>query len=220
MWILPTMNRPEQCRDVIDHLVRHGMSTPGRIIVNGRQQEDAYRQIKLPNQWEMEVLPENIGICGVLNKTFREYPYEAWYGVICDDEFVFTDEWDKKLIASAEQWNIAHGCDGWRSTNRIHTYPTIGGDLIRALGWMALPGLWKWYVDDVWELIARDFGLRRHCLNVKTQHRHPENGLAVQDETYLIGNSRTQRDYEVFQDWKQNEYPTLSRRLQEIMIPS
>ena len=198
-------------------MVGCGLSTPGRVIVNGPDQIEAYRNLRLPENWSLIELPENIGICGALNWAFRLYHSEPWYGMACDDELVFTPGFDKILINAAGRWNCAHGDDGWRSSYRLWGFLTIGGDLLRSAGWWALPGLWHWYFDDVWETIAGEFGLNAWCQNVKTEHNHTDNGKVQMDAIYALGRSRTEQDRQRFDRWKSHEWPKLKNRLRVAM---
>lgn len=223
MWFLVSYNRAEQCGRVVQSLIDCGISTPGRLIVQGRQQEDGYRQIQLPDDWEIDVLPENIGLCGALQKSFREFPSEGCYSVLADDEFVHTPGFDKRIMEAAGRWGIAHGNDGWRTDQGwYHTLATHGGDLVRAVGWWALPGLWHAYFDNAWQEIGRDFGLRRYCRDVKTTHLNVDvdekgGGTAEWDDTYRKGRAPAAQDQARFQQWRAEEYPILKERLRSIL---
>lgn len=220
MWILPTMGRATQCQEVVNSAMAGGISTPGIVLVNGPEQTELYRSLRLPGDWSIAQLPQNLGICGALNLAFTSFRDEAWYGLVCDDEFVFTPQFDLKLVSAAGSWAIAHGNDGWRSEKRIHTYVVFGGDLIRLTGWWALPGLWHWYFDDVWEMIAQEFKLRRFCRDVQTQHRHFAAGQAPIDATYQSGESRTEQDKVRFHQWKEDDWPGLRDKLASRLGPS
>lgn len=223
MWFLISYNRAEQCGRVVKSMIDCGISTPGRLIVNGTDQESAYRSIKLPDKWEIDVLPINIGVCGAMAKCFREYPTEDCYSLICDDEFVKTQGFDVRLIQAAGRWGLSHGCDGWRCTyGMYHTYATFGGDLLRAVGWWPLPGLWHGYFDFVWQEIGNHFGLRRYCRDVKTIHLNVDRdwaggGGAEWDETYDVARQRRQADSDVFVRWRESEWPKLSRHMKSIL---
>ena len=193
------------------------VSTPGVVIVNGPQRIDEYRRMRLPQSWVMIELPENIGICGGLNHAFRRFPFEKWYGLVCDDELVFTKGFDKTLIDAAGRWGVAHGNDGWRAAYRLWTYVVYPGDLLRTVGYWSPPGLFHWYFDDTWEEIAREFGLKRFCQDVKTEHEHTDNGKVSIDETYAVGRSRADHDKARFERWKSEEWPTIRERLKLAM---
>ena len=221
MWFLVSYNRAKQCGDVVKSLIDCGISTPGRLIVQGREQEAAYREIVLPSGWEIDVLPENIGLCGALRKSYREYPTEQCYSVLADDEFVHTPGFDIRIMEAAGSWGIAHGNDGWRTDQGwYHTLATHGGELVRAVGWWALDGLWHNYFDNAWQDIGRDFGLRRYCTDVKTTHLNVDTdefggGTAEWDHTYRTGRGRAEQDKQLYEKWKAIEYPLLKAKLKQ-----
>jgi len=223
MWFMVSYNRAKQCGDVIQSMIDCGISTPGRLIVQGREQESEYRSINLPLGWEIDVLTQNIGLCGALSKSFREYPTEQCYSVLADDEFVHTKGFDLRIMEAAGRWGIAHGNDGWRTDQGwYHTLVTHGGDLVRAVGWWALPGLWHNYFDNAWQHIGAEFGLRRYCRDMRTTHLNVDKdekggGTAEWDDTYRVGRQRAESDRAIFEAWKMNEYPQIRRRLKLLL---
>lgn len=196
-------------------MIEHGLSTHGTLIVNGTDDEAAYRAIPLPAKWTIEVLPQNIGVCGAMRKAFRDYPTEDSYTLCCDDEFPRTHGFDANLIEAAGQWGISHGNDeqntdaGW-----IHTFSTWGGSIVREVGWWPLPKVWHCFgVDNTWQIIAKEFGLRRYCRDVLTTHLNTWHGTAPMDATYEAGRIPSSQDEVIFQSWIKNDWPYLRDRL-------
>lgn len=217
MWILPTYNRPEQCAAVLSQIEKVGCSTPGIVIVNGYDGIGKYSRIKMPPHWKIFFSPVNLGVCGAMQLHFLNHPFEPFYGLICDDEYVYTPGWDTTLIKAAGRFGIAHGNDGWQSETRLHTYATWGGDLLRTVGWWALPNLWHWYFDDIWEGFARDCGLKRFCRDVQTEHKHYLAGKAIRDKTYAAAELKAVEDLQRYQHWSQNEYPRVRDKVKQAM---
>lgn len=214
MWFLPSYNRPEKCKEVLQQIRRVGCSTPGLLFVNGGDHEP-YKELELPDNWTIQFSDTNLGVCGAMNWCFNSYPDEAFYGLICDDEYVYTPEWDKKLIMAAGKTRISHGNDGWQSKQRIHAYATYGGDIVRACGWWAPPGLWHWFFDDVWELIAKDFKFRRFVPEVKCEHKHYLAQKSEKDETYEAGESKKDSDQANYNKFMNEIYPALKENLKQ-----
>ncbi len=218
MWILPSLNRPEQCAEVIERLKTHGCSTPGVLFVNTNEDSvpDAYKAIALPDKWILEISEKNLGLCGSMNWVFKKYPNEPFYGMITDDEFICTDGWDKTLIEAAGEWNVSHGDNGWQSNRRIHGFMTIGGELARTMGYLFPQGLWHWFCDDIYEHIAMGRNLRRFCPEVKIENRHWMLGNIQKDKTYELAESRNLQDQEIFMRWREKEFPSIMKRIWEI----
>jgi hypothetical protein len=188
-----------------------GCSTPGVVIINGGD----YSGLRVPHGWDIEIMPENIGLCGAMQHYFRTHPDEPFYGLACDDEYVYTPGWDTTLTKTAGSSFIAFGNDGWQSGRRQHGYVTWGGDLVRKVGFLSLPGLWHWYHDDVWEAIAERMALNRFCPNVHLEHKHYRAQKSEDDETYILGRSRSEADAGVYTKWYNEELPSLIARLKK-----
>lgn len=213
MWFLISYNRPDKCKAVIEQINLTNPTAPGILFVNGYEQLDQYLDIPLPKNWRIYPQITNLGVCGAMNKCFYSFPNESYYGFICDDEYVFTEKWDTLIPAAAGDWKIAHGNDGWQSHRRIHGYVVCGGELVRKCGWWALPGLWHWFVDDVFEYLAENCNLRVFCKDIKIEHRHPLTGKAKLDSTYASGSSRTNEDFLIFEKWKKDEASALIAKI-------
>jgi len=217
MWILPTYNRPDKCQAVLDQIIEVGCSTVGIVVINGACTNGLpYPALFLPDGWISVTLPENIGVCGAMQYAFTHYPDEDFYGLVCDDEYVFTPGWDIILSEAAGNNKIAFGNDGWQSGRRQHGYVTWGGDLVRAVGFLSLPGLWHWFHDDVWEAIAKAADLNMFCENVRVEHRHYRAGKSEKDKTYEVGMSRAEQDRDVYQAWRNNEFDATMQRVWQL----
>lgn len=242
MWCLPSLNRPAQCKEVIERLKKHGCSTPGILFVNttkdiltdldpeadeeiernaaeakAARMIEEYKSIELPEGWKIIVNDGNFGLCGSMNRVFKEHPNEPFYGMITDDEFIATDGWDKTLIEAAGNLNISHGNNGWQSDRRIHGFMTVGGDLVREIGYMFPQGMWHWYSDDVYEAIAARTGFRRFCRDVKIENRHWMLGNVKKDKTYELSESRNVQDREIFFRWLESDLPAIMKRIMDKM---
>lgn len=202
MWILPSYNRSEQCREVIGRIKKMGCSTPGIVVINGESvTEYLMWKNELPENWHMVTMRENIGLCGAMRWAFREYPNEPWYGTFGDDDFIETPDWDKKLIEAAGSIYLSHGNNGGTSKVNPHGFMVCGGDLVRVVGNFSPDRLWHWYIDAFWEVIAKKCGIRKFCEDVKCTSIHHTLGTAVFDETYRMGESKKDADQLCFINW-------------------
>jgi hypothetical protein len=220
MWVLITHNRPKECLAVLEQIKKTGMTEKGLLVINdacSREQADLSRH--LPEGWDYEYMGYNLGLCQAMNLVFGKYPNEPYYGLICDDEYVYTPGWDTRIAAAAGRWKIASGKDewNWHRAGRISTYVAVGGDLVRACGWWALPGLFHNCHDDAQETLADALDLRAPCDDIRTEHKHRANGKAPDDDTYRIANARGAADHEVFHRWREKEAPQLIERIRAKM---
>lgn len=213
VWIIPSYNRPKQCRELIEQMKATGISTKGILFINGCDMLAEYKKIELPAGWQFMMHDPNIGCNAPLNEIFKRFPNEPWYGCINDDEWVFTPEWDKKLIQAAGSWYVANANDGWKSPARLQSFVVCGGELIRTIGWWVLPGLWHWHGEEVFEILAAHCGLRRFCHDIKTEHRHWRNNRAVRDATYESGEVNAKQDGVIFKQWLHNDSAELVNKI-------
>src|SRR6266568_860331 len=219
MWILPTVSRPKNVVELLKQASALDKSE-GIVFVNGKEHAEEYINLvagNLPEGWEMRFNDVNIGMIGALNLLFKEYPNEPYYGLLGDDEFVHTKDWNRKLTEAAGQWNISHANEGWQSSQRIHSFTCIGGSLARSVGYLAIPACWHWYgVDTMWEAINQHIPIRRFCEDVKTEHRHFLNHKAVKDECYALGESRVKEDGVAWEESIKNEMLLVIERIRKV----
>lgn len=164
MWIIPSYNRADQCRDLINIMRTHGADAKIVKCINADDPQVA--------EYGGDVLTVPAGTVGAAEAfrvAFREFPNEPWYGVLGDDSAIETHGFEQRLVAAAGSWGIANGRDD-RQPNRIHGAAVFGGDLVRSLGYIAPDGFQHLYVDDVWEMIGTELGNWRILQDVHTPH--------------------------------------------------
>ena len=196
MWILPSLGRPERAQEVAE------TAPDAPIILRlhwGDPRLEDYMKVKWPRLWSV-VTSEKLSLCETLNWAFKEHPLARCYGFLADDTIPSPKEWWLELEHYAGNWNIAFPDDGVHGKH-LCTHHCIGGDLMREVGWWALPGLKHSYVDTAWYLIGSNLGLLRYRKRVKFNHAHPINKKAEQDATYRVGQSFWEQDTKVFKDW-------------------
>ena len=224
MWILPTLNRPEQCAAVLRRIQETKPESTGVLFMNGGDL-DSYRAATenwaaLPDTWILFHNVENLGALGALNKMFELYPNEKFYGFIGDDEFLLPETpagWDNRLIAAAGDWEFSHGVDTLHHGRRAQGYLCIGGKLARAVEYVAIPECWHNYgLDDMWEQLAKAGACRNVLVpEVRVEHRHPMAGKTETDLCYELGNSQHRIDQQVFFYWLRHSMEGVVDRVRE-----
>ena len=202
MWILPSRLRPNNLLRLIDAWERTGASTPVELCLD---LDDSclpqYDVMQIPSGWNL-----SIGWRGPLsrlyNEAYQRHPHELWYGFIADDVVPLTNGWDARLIEIAGSDGMAVPYGGHDPDGAPHF--VLGGDLVRSVGWLSLPGLDRLYIDTVWQKIAESRGVLRRVPNVILEHRHFSNRKAMIDATYL--KHRKQQDKSIYDNWRQHGY--------------
>ena len=154
-----------------------------------------YLRLSTPPDWTIEVGLRS-GLSEIYNRAFARYSDEVWYGILSDDVVPETPGWDRMLVEVAGIDGLAYGDDeiGTQATHFV-----LGGGLVRSIGWLALPGLDRLYIDTVWNDIAVERNVLRFLPHVKLRHYHFSNRSALMDKTYKKHNKA--RDKSIYEAW-------------------
>ena len=201
LWILPSRSRPQNLGRLIAACRATGMSTPALV----RLDEDdftlsQYKSLIMPDNWKITVGPR-LPLSGVYNEAYRTMPETEHFGFIADDVVPETHGWDRALIDSAGRDGMAVPAGGDTTGGTPHF--VLGGDLVRSIGWLALPGLDRLWIDTVWHDIAQQRGVLRYLPEVVLSHLHFSNGKALFDRTYKKHNKA--QDKALYETWKDTQ---------------
>jgi hypothetical protein len=116
-------------------------------------------------------------------------------GFVGDDHVFETGGWDAKLNDALQPMMIAYGDDGHQH-EALPTAVFMDANIVRALGWMAPPGLHHLYVDNAWKVLGEVMQSLRYFPEIKITHLHPHAGRAEWDTTYEDANSRYTNEHD------------------------
>ena len=192
MWIIPSRSRPQNIRRLI------GITTPVYLRLDDDDPMlQGYWDLDLSWNWIFTVT-KRASFSSIYNEFFITLPDLDWYGFLADDVIPETPDWDRLLIEAAGKDSLAFGDDGINGS-AFATHFVIGGDLARSIGWLALHGLDRTYIDTVWNDIATERSVRRYLPDVKLRHHHFSNRLALMDQTYR--KSTKDNDRALYEAW-------------------
>ena len=156
----------------------------------------------MPSGW-LIVIGHRAPLSVIYNDAYERHKNKPWHGFIADDVVPLTDAWDTRLIEAAGSDGMAVPAGGESTGGCPHF--VLGGELVRSVGWLSLPGLDRLYIDTVWGEIAKSRGVYREFQNVKLEHRHFSNKKALMDSTYKKYH-KTQDKF-IYDQWrKQHAY--------------
>lgn len=127
------------------------------------------------------------------------------YGAVAslgDDHVPRTQGWDRLLLEAIAEM----GGTGFAYGNDLHqgsalaTSVVVSSDVVRALGWLMLPALSHFHVDDVWVALGRDAGCLAYLPGVVIEHVHPAWG-GPWDDLYASEAGRGPADQAAFTAW-------------------
>lgn len=200
-WILPSRGRPQNLQRLID--AWH--STEAQTTVRLRLDDDdptleQCLSLPLPDTWVREVGPR-LPLSEIYNSAFRKQPGRPWFAFIADDCLPHERHWDITLVGTALDIDgMAIPAGGHDPKGTPHF--VLSGELVRSVGWLALPGLDRLYIDTVWRDIAQDLDVLERVDDVMLEHLHFSNRKALFDETYR--KSHKKQDREIYEKWRES----------------
>lgn len=166
------------------------MTSRGVLYVD--ETVDEYLDVRLPPGWVAHFEPRWGSLQASMSHVFERFPNARSYGWLADDTVPRTPGWDALLEESAGRFGFAHANDDWHSHDPTNRYEfergddmsaglCWGGDLVRAVGWWALPGLRQAGIDTAWTAMLGPLGLTRYRHDVVVEHKHYRTGKRAED---------------------------------------
>jgi hypothetical protein len=133
-----------------------------------------------------------------------EYPYLGFMG---DDHLPRTEGWAWAVASALEESPIVYCDDGHQGEN-LPTAVFMRSELVRRLGWMALPTVEHLYCDNAWLDLGKALGCT-YLPDVLIEHLHPHAGKAENDPQYDRVNSmeRFEADRAAWEQWRAEQLP-------------
>lgn len=132
-------------------------------------------------------------------------------GFVGDDNRFRTPGWDATFSRALSKagGGVAYGNDLFWAKGELPTAWFVSMEIVRAVGYMALPALRHLYADNVWLTIGKGIGRYFWFPNVIIEHMHPAAGKSPWDESYRQNNSeeRYAQDGAAFEKWRATMAP-------------
>lgn len=204
MWILSSLGRPTRIRAAVDAYDWAG-ETVILALFEGDKALPAYLSQSWPVGWKVESVPMR-GNGPTYNEILRRYPHERCYGFLADDALLDVPGMLLSLADEAGDWNVSYANDKHHG-EAIPTMPCIGGELVRAIGYLAPQCLIHWAIDDAWREIGQRLGALRYRADLTYTHLNPVWGTAPDDATYAQARLNSFGYQDLFRGWLLNELP-------------
>lgn len=122
-------------------------------------------------------------------------------GHVGDDHRFRTPGWDKAIVAALTESGVAYGDDGfWH--DQIPTAWFVSSVLPRALGWLALPLVHHYGIDNAWRELGRGLGRLAYLPGVHIEHPPLAVRVAEADETFTRAQRHRRSDQLAFYAWR------------------
>ena len=130
----------------------------------------------------------------------KRYPHEKCYGFLADDAILDEQGMLRMLEVEAADWNLAYANDKHHGA-AIPTMPCLGGDLVRAVGYLSPPHIIHWGIDCCWYEIGKRLDALRYQPHLTYEHQNPVWGTAPDDRTYRLARQRSFGYTDYFRAW-------------------
>jgi hypothetical protein len=238
MWLLPSLNRPQNLARFFGACRKTEISTKGLVLIDIDDHQAnvaAYQDVfaLAPKGW-LVTFTRGRTQGDKIREVWDEIKDEPWLGLIGDDCVPETRHWDQKLVEQCDPWGIVSCNDafpkGWQAPKRLANCWVMGGDLVRAVGYIFPPGLHHMFVDDIWEQIGRTGECWTCDMSVLVSHKHVMLGVAPADATHRAaygdgfsphhpgpdrGIGLWAGDERVYKDWVANDWRRIMATLAE-----
>jgi len=232
--LCPSRGRANKINDMIKSLentidINH---TDFHLLLDDDDIElDDYKK-NVPSWIKLEIFKkeELSSFSAVLNKSLKQNNNYEFYCVTADDIVFLTKGWDKMFCNKGKfttgiDDNISNKYKGKKFSQPnviVKGFPTVcgmDGDIIRALGWIALPTLNHGAIDFVWYWLAKRLNILKVEPSIHWVQYSPFYGNNEEDETFKISNSDSNKihDGEVFSRWLKYECMNDVNRVKEII---
>lgn len=216
MWTLTSMGRPKRIREMVDSYAWGAESPVLLTLWEGDPTLRQYLDQAWPANWRTEIVPMR-GNGPTYNEILMRYPDEPCYGFLADDVLLDVPGMLGALEKGAGAWNVAYANDQ-HHRDLIPTMPCLGGDLVRAVGYLSVPNLVHWGVDTAWGEIGRRLGALRYFEQLTYTHNNVIFGTAPDDRTYQQARINSFGWESLIRAWLINDLPRTIARVQAQML--
>jgi hypothetical protein len=199
MWILSSLGRPDRIRKVIQSYEWGEESQVLLVLYSKDERLPEYVNQKWPANFRIEIVDVE-GNGPTYNEILRRFPNEPCYGFLADDAILDVQGMLRALELAAGGWNIAYANDKHHG-EAICTMPCIGGELVRAVGYLSPDALTHSAIDCAWHEIGKRLGVLRYFEHLTYTHEHPLFGTAPMDKTYLRAQLCSAQYEQLYRGW-------------------
>ena len=204
--ILPSRGRPEKAKEAIDSWQKTETGYSQLLVCTDHDDPLAKNY---PQYYNVNYRQANRSYIGdIINQVSKDEIYD-YYAFIGDDHRFRTKGWDQLAIETIEKkgngWGIVYGNDLLQG-EKLATAAIVSGNIVRALGYMSLPGLHHLYIDNFWMEIGRGIDRLFYVPEIVIEHMHFSVGKSEKDDLYAQVNSPEMysHDSQIFSEWARN----------------
>jgi len=223
LTICATRERVDKCARMIDSFYETSTESALFLYVDSDDNElSSYVRLldATKNKGLQYFVGSRMSTTRIINGAFKNYRNYDYYHISNDDFVYKTKGWDTTSIEKLESvgGGVVHYNDGYIGDGLVIA-PFVSGCIVRALGWLQLPGLNHLFGDNVWKVLGDLIGSRHYLEDVHIEHHHPysKDHKVEPDDTFKASNSNMSEDQKVFRDWLKNESYDDSQNIKKLL---
>jgi hypothetical protein len=193
LWLLPSRRRPHNLSRFFSALRTTDTKSHGLVLVQEQDYaalKSQYDGLDMYPGWRF-VLTQGDSQGDKLREQVSLYHDAEWVGLIGDDQEPVTPNWDAKLVASLNGYNLVTCTDDFvfeqgtkfGQPNRMAGVLLFSGELYRTLGYIFPPPIHHVYLDDIYEELATKVDFWTINRDVLILHHHARREPSRADDT-------------------------------------
>lgn len=221
--MVPTRNRREQAARLIKSFEDSEPGDETVLMFITDADDDSYEDMDWGSALHAVLSGERMPLTAIFNEVALAHAddFDAIM-TVGDDHLFTTPEWDKGLLSAID----VLGGSGWSfpDDKRRSGFPEIwavSSDIVRELGWFALPAVKHFYCDNAVHEIGMRSSLLKYCPDVVIEHLHYSvSEETVRDQTYAEAeNSSGAHDAAAYGAWRGNHLSNTVSRVRRAFNP-
>ncbi len=166
--------------------------------------DPALNEYKRHKDISYDIGPGN-SLCGTCNRVFYKYPDYKYYFCVSDDHRMRSKYWESRFMEKIESEGgkgVAYGND-LIFGEKLATSSFISGNIFRAMGFLAIPGLYHMWIDKFHLELGRSLGKLYYFPDIFIEHMHFTVNKSAADSSYMKVNNKFVYDHDadVFNTW-------------------
>lgn len=204
--MVPTRNRREQAARLLKSFEDSEPSDETVLMFITDADDDSYEDMDWGSSLHAVLSGERMPLTAIFNEVALAHAddFDAIM-TVGDDHLFSTPKWDAALLSAID----GLGGSGWSypDDKRRSGFPEIwavSSDIVKSLGWFALPAVKHFYCDNAVHEIGMRTSLIRYCPDVVIEHLHYSVAQdTARDDTYAEAeNSSGTHDMAAYKAWR------------------
>src|SRR3990167_5539646 len=128
MWVIPSHGRANKLQELAASFGREDLRQPVMVVLCDQDPSwQDYLKFTWPVSWHIEVARGDYTYCGEkMNWAFERLSSAPFYGHLCDDVLIETQDRLGELVEAAGNWHISYPNDGVYHGDLV-CFPVCGG---------------------------------------------------------------------------------------------